>query len=366
MHQAAHGNVRHGLITGDSGVGKSSLSSQLQGIARGETSYLSLLPHEYEGLHFNFVVAEYTAQDGHSIIDIVNGLLDELDRAQQKKAASLKVKTTIDLKLLKFELDDAARPPQDLVASFIDQLCEAWDKLSDHFDGILLVIDELDRIASNYGVPTFFKTVTEMMTKRELESVILLPVGISTVEETLKQGHQSVPRIFKKIKLMPLDSMESLGVIDRALNDSHVSIEATVAAEIARLARGIPNQIHLLGSAAFDATEEAKINEESLIAGINVVIADQRDYLEKLWDLTGEGTKRSIAIAMSEYPEENVPLRFIEEKLPFPSATLTSFITTLKKLGIVVSVSRGLYKFNEPLFKYYVRSLQQKLSQTTE
>jgi hypothetical protein len=92
----------------------------------------------------------------------------------------------LDLKLIKGKIGQADDTRREAVVSFVDELEKAWKAVEGRVDGILLVIDEVDRIAEEPGVATFFKVATELMTARGLENVMLLPVGMVGVQELLK------------------------------------------------------------------------------------------------------------------------------------------------------------------------------------
>src|SRR5688572_4072961 len=105
LAQAAAGNVRHGLITGERGIGKSSLASQLEGIAKGDPQYLDLIGHDpNEAPPFRFLVAEHVAQRGEHVPDITRKLLDELERAQNRARATWKLDVEFDFKLFKAKI----------------------------------------------------------------------------------------------------------------------------------------------------------------------------------------------------------------------------------------------------------------------
>jgi hypothetical protein len=212
LARAKNNNVRHGLITGDRGIGKSSLASQIGGIAKGDEAASLLASDLLDGDRFKFLVAEHIAQGGETVPDIAAGLLADLDRARNQGGLGIKWEIEIDLKLVKGRLerdDDAAS--RDATISFVNQLEKAARASKGTVDGLLLVVDEIDRVAENTAIATFFKVATEMMTARGLENVMLLPVGMVGVQELLKAEHASVSRIFEVIHVPKLSEREAIG-----------------------------------------------------------------------------------------------------------------------------------------------------------
>ena len=240
LARTAHGNVRHGLITGDRGIGKSSLASQLGAIAMGDEKASGLVERVLDGTRFNFLVAEHISQEGEGVGDVVAGLLSSLDRARKKRQLPITWTIEIDLKLIKGKVgqpDDARR---EAISMFVDEIEKVWQSSEGGINGIVLIIDEVDRIAEVPGVATFFKVATELMTSRGLEHVMLLPVGMVGVQELLKAEHASVARVFDVIHVPLLSKGESIAILERALDETQVGIKWDVAEEIARLAGGFP------------------------------------------------------------------------------------------------------------------------------
>ena len=217
LNRTTHGNVRHGLITGDRGIGKSSLASQLGAIASGDESASLLAADLLDGTRFDFLVAEHVAQKGEGVGDVVAGLIASLDRARNKRKLPITWTIEIDLKLIKGKIGQSEDARREAVAAFVDEIERAWNAVEGHADGIMLVIDEVDRIAEEPGVATFFKVATELMTARGLEYVMLMPVGMVGVQEMLKAEHASVGRIFEVIHVPLLSSNESTLILELSL-----------------------------------------------------------------------------------------------------------------------------------------------------
>src|SRR5690606_3216344 len=135
LRQAAGGNARHGLITGDRGIGKSSLASQVQGIAKSDPEALGLLGLAPGPSTPEFVVAEHVAQINQGLPDLLNGILHDLKRSS--RAPKFKVDLEFDLKFLKGKVIKEEGPSPDLTIGFVDEIERAWEELSTKVDGLL-------------------------------------------------------------------------------------------------------------------------------------------------------------------------------------------------------------------------------------
>jgi hypothetical protein len=263
----------------------------------------------------------------------------------------------IDLKLVKGKIgkDDV---PREVVSSFVDQLEKAWSAASGSIDGILLVIDEIDRIAEEPGVATFFKVATEMMTARGLESIVLLPVGMVGVQELLKAEHASVGRVFELIHVPKLSKGESIEIIERAIEQTNVTIDDGVCEEIARLADGFPHPIHLLGFECFEIDRDDHIDADDLAEALHVIVIEKwKEEFDASYVEAGSGKNREIIKAMADYSGADVPLSYICERLGVEQPEISSNINTLMTRNVIVRPDRGIYRFRDPLFRVYVGKL---------
>jgi hypothetical protein len=358
LARAAHGNVRHGLITGDRGIGKSSLASQLTAIAGGDEAASHLVDRVLRGSRFNFLVAEHLAQDGEGVGDVVAGLLSSLERTRKKRKLPISWTIEIDLKLIKGKLGPQEDVRREAVVDFVNEVENAWNASKENVDGIIFMIDEVDRIAEDSGIATFFKVATEIMTARGLENVMLLPVGMVGVQELLKEGHASVGRIFDVIHVPLLSNSEAITILDRALEDTQVDIVTSVSQEIARLSGGFPHPVQLLGSECFEVDEDDVIDEIDLSAATHRIVTEKwKEEFDANYVAAGSGKNREIIKVMGDYPHPDVPVAYVCERLGVEQPEISSNIGLLMKRRVIVRPDRGVYRFRDPLFRQYVSTL---------
>jgi energy-coupling factor transporter ATP-binding protein EcfA2 len=356
--QAGGGNVRHGLITGDRGIGKSSLSSQIQGIAQRDDGHLRLVGLSAPEFPYTFLVAEHVAQRGQTVADVAAGLLREINRVRGTSKGMKLGDFELDFKVIRAKLverDGGAAP--DVTVAFVDEIEQIW-KNSEGTDGIALVVDEVDRVAEDPGMATFFKVSTEMMSARGLENIMILAVGSVGVQELLKADHSSVVRIFETIHLPLLSPEESMAIVDRALSGTGVSIERAVNQDIAFVAGGFPNPVHVIGSEAFDADDDDCIDEEDVAIAIERVVTEKwKEQFDANYIEAGSGKHRDIVKTMAGYDEPDVPSKYICDELGVRQPQISSNINELMKRDVIVRVERGVYRLKDPLFRIYVQYL---------
>ena len=353
--QAAAGNSRHALITGDRGIGKSSLAGQIEGLARGDDAYWASVGSA-QGEGFDFLVAEYIAQKGETVAQVVTGLLGDIDRQQRGLRTKVRLDVEFDFKVVKANLQGVSRA-KDATVEFVDALEKLSSKRTDRF-GILLVLDEVDRIAESEGVPTFLKVATEMLASRGLDNICLLLIGTVGVTQLLKSEHASVPRIFEVIHVPLLTLEQSIEIIDRALRGTGVSATPKVKKAIAELAAGFPHPVHLIGSEAYEADIDGIIDDGDFSAALHSVISDKwREHFEESYLAAGAGKHRDIIKAMARCPSIDVSLGAICDYLEVGNADISANMNTLMKREVIVRVDRGIYRFKDPLFRLYLERM---------
>ena len=356
LKQAAAGNARHGLITGDRGIGKSSLSSQIQGIARGDAAYLALLD-ETDRIKFNFLTAEIVAERGEGPADIATGLLQELDRSRGKNLGGIRFDWELDLKIIKGKFREATAP-RDVTLGFVDAIEAVAKSLDKRASGIVLVIDEIDRVATQQGVSTFLKVATETMSARGLENVMFLAVGMVGVRELLADEHASTPRIFETIHVPTLSDVESMDIVAKALEPTAVTINGATNRLIAELSGGFPQPVHLIGSEAYEADTDWVIDNADLNKGIQSVVGVKaREEFDAQLLIAGSGRNRQIVKSMANYSGSNVPIAHVCEELDVIQPEISANIGLLMKREVIVRVDRGVYRIKDPLFSIYVATL---------
>lgn len=250
--QAAGDNAMHSLITGERGIGKSSFSSQLQGILRGEPEFLALLGPG-AAMPYKFLVVEHVSQSGQGPADIALGLLRELQTDNRLLKFIKNIDVTLDLGPLTARAKEARGDTTDVITEFVTQLSKVAKHHKSSVDGVVLVVDEVDRIADAAGVSTFFKVATERMSTAGLNNVAFVLVGMLGTLEKLKAEHQSAGRVFLPHPIPLLEKAETTQLMHRALEGTSVSITDEAAHDVHTFSGGYPNAVHLIGEVAFAA-----------------------------------------------------------------------------------------------------------------
>ena len=374
LYQIKNNNPTHTIITGKRGVGKSSLLSQIELTAQGDLKLLNRLNIDTEGCPFNFItvrVDAHSEQNLNSIVNsISNGILENL-RAnnfleQIKKlknnfleninnrdievagilsvGASHKKETSIDLSYL--------------VDNFVDLIDEISKKISSDSDGIIIFIDEIDRIPLESGISSFFKLTCERLSKINRNNVAFICAGITGAVQNMMKEHESILRTFRDVPLLEFNSTETKNILANGFKSVGFDHKLdNFIDKIEEVTNGLPELIHLVGSRMLSVDTNQIIEEDDFnLAVKRIVNLDKRNNLEHLIRKSGSGnTYKKILLAIANYDKKVVPFSHIEAATEKEQSQLSPHIGNLIKREIIERKDRGKYCFTEPLLKEYIK-----------
>jgi type II secretory pathway predicted ATPase ExeA len=272
LAQAAGGNPQHFLLTGERGIGKSSLLLFTKVVASGKLDADDPRAH-------NFVVVELelgpTLTYRQLIRQLATGLRKKLapfeklkdalrsfvDVAKRIEAAGVKYNESSGLE--DFELLD------ELVLAFV----EASEVIAKQASGILVLIDEADKAPQEAHLGAFLKTFTDRLTKEGCDSVCVGLAGVTGILQKLRTSHESAPRVFTVLSLKPLELRERKEAVTQGLafgnkkNPQPIEITDDALDAIAVLSEGFPHFIQQFAYCAFEADDDGSISSADVYAG---------------------------------------------------------------------------------------------------
>ena len=281
------------MITGERGIGKSSLLMYLTFLARG------LIPVGGQTLRFLVIdtdIDKNTSQLG-LIKKIELGLRNELSESetargflsdawsflQRIEAGGVKIKPDESETLDEVVLEEFSYS----LAKTAKRLCEDPDNsplFGAHYDGILILIDEADNASDQLDIGTFTKLLLERLQRRGCSRLMLGLAGLSDLRGRLVSSHPSSLRLFEELPLGRLSDSEVQSVVTLCLEQANTNNPqpVTIITEDARyrlavFAEGYPHFIQQFGSSAF-ATDTDNVIDFNDVR--NVELSGPRGALE--------------------------------------------------------------------------------------
>lgn len=372
LAQAKGGNPQHFLLTGERGIGKSSLLLFLKLIASGQ-----IAPLFGEPLKFAVVEVELDPSCSHSqlikqIAAALRRALAPIDKLKDRLRSVWDVVKNIEAAGIKYA---AAPVPEqhelfdNLVAAFVGAL----ECLRDEIDGVLLLIDEADKAPADAQLGAFLKVFTERLTKEQCNNVCVGLAGVTGVVQKLRASHESAPRIFTVFGLKPLEASERREVVTKGLDHANtknaVPMEITpeALAAIATLSEGFPHFIQQFAYCAFEQDTDNTIDESDVYLGaLNENGAlDQlgEKYFQQMYfEQINSNEYRLVLQAMSttKEPDGWVTKKEIRKATGLKETTLGNAIHALRAKEIILGKpgENGVYRLPNQSFAVWIRARQ--------
>ena len=239
-------NNKNIIVTGERGIGKSSVAYQLIYMAQGDTALIDRLNIETDGFQFSFVTGDHRCVPGNTLSDIVSSLGTSLLNTLNIKDKEIK-KTTewqVDLKLVKVGQKKEMEQIEvsELANKFVDLVAQILQKAATDFNGIAFLIDEIDCLPPEIQLAPFFKSIVEALRFKRYQNVSFITAGVTGTGTKLITQHPSFSRLFENIELRRMAKDELDDIIVNALHGSGVGVRDEVKKRIITLADRFPGQ----------------------------------------------------------------------------------------------------------------------------
>lgn len=358
LFQIMNDNPKHTIVTGDRGVGKSSLLTQVHLTASGDNRLTDRLKVDRGVSNFDFVTVWHDVDATQSAFDLANAVLSKFDSSFRKFLSSVKLE--IDLAGFGKLGRDKHNPLNinQLIEEFVTRLAKvdaAARKANKH--GILIFIDELDRIRPDSMIASFFKLTCERLARDGLKKVGFICAGITGAVQKLEDEHASILRTFRDVPLPRFEKVETLEILSDGFKKASHEVNMTDLADRAwEVTMGLPEPIHLVGSEMLSVDSDGVLTTEDFDSSIRKIVTDVRkNKLASLLRKAGGGKYQKIVEAIAKYDKKIVPLEFIAKTIGQEQSQFSTNMATLVEREIVFKPRVGHYAFTDPMLKEYIK-----------
>ncbi|MFK7699677.1 ATP-binding protein [Pseudomonas caspiana] len=281
LHQTKNGHGVNLLITGERGIGKSSLMNLHKCLAMG---LVTPVTDNYE--KFNFVAVNVVISDRTSLVTFIKLIEKSISRELGKietvrKFLSETWSFVQRIKVLDSSIEKSLSIDDSdlLIDDFAYSLSETCKRIAnpekgEHAkDGVVFLIDEADNASPSLHIGYFFKAVTEMLQSHGCSNVMFVVAGLPEIVEKLAKSHESSIRIFTHLKVKELNFTDTKYVVDRGMaagnevNDVKTTIGELAKDHIATLSEGYPHFIQQFAYSAFDRNVDGEITMDDVLDG---------------------------------------------------------------------------------------------------
>jgi hypothetical protein len=360
------------LVTGERGIGKSSLMLYLKHASQSDLSL------EYGA--FNFVTISLSISDKMGLVTLIKLIERHISRELGKVEA---VRTFLaetwgfvqrvkimDSGITTEEKDAEAELMLDDFSYSLAETCLRIinpSKGEKKRDGILFIIDECDNASVDLRIGYFFKMVAENLQKNDCHNVMFVVAGLPDACEKISESHQSALRIFSQMKILPLIEKDSNFVVERGINQANevnevkVEIETEALQRIAGLSEGYPHFIQQFAYSAFESNVDSKITTADVLAGaFNPGGAlDQigaRYYANAYFDKIKSDEYRQVLSIMAKKQNSWVKKSEIRAQFSGDDSTLSNALTALTSRKIILKNPSiiGEYRLQQKGFALWI------------
>lgn len=358
LYQIANGNPKHTIITGDRGIGKSSLLFQTKLLAMGNSTLANRFKLDLGMNKYNFITVWHDIDQDQNLKNIIYGLLKDLQTKLSKVLKKLNFELDLGGILTISKNEDTNISIAEYVELFYGQVAKAYEEVKKtDKNGILFFIDELDRIPPETGIASFFKLAAEKLNREGLKNIGFICAGITGAVQKLETEHASILRTFRDIPIPRLGLVDSKNILQKGFDSVGYTYEAEIFSSAFQLGAGFPEPIHLLGSEMLSVSNTNKITMNDFNNATKKIIEDvRRNELTALLKKAGYGKYQLILKAMAQFDGFNVPLKYISKEINLEQNEYSTNIANLIDREIIDRVDKGIYCFVNPLLKEYIRN----------
>jgi Cdc6-like AAA superfamily ATPase len=374
LHQTKHDQPSNFLITGERGIGKSSLMMILKDFSSGK---FETLDHgKFKFLTINIVISERM-----SLLTFIK-LIERNIKREIGKVEAIRsfMNSTWDfvqrIKIMDSGLDQLnVTEDSDLVINdFSYSLSETCNRIinpekgEDKKDGIVFIIDETDNACDDLHIGYFFKVVTELLQQNGCQNIMFIVVGLPETSEKLAKSHESSLRIFNHIRVKELNPADRFYVIDKGIeegnriNDEKTSISEDAKRHISNLSEGYPHFIQQFAHTAFEYNADGEISSEDVLEGAfkdggAIDAIGSRYYASDFHSKIKSDEYRQVLGIMAESMNEWIKKSDIREKFTGLDQTLTDALAALTQRKIILKNNsvRGEYRLQQRGFALWIK-----------
>jgi AAA ATPase domain len=362
------------VITGERGIGKTSLLDYIKYIATGN------VPVSGETIHFlviEIAIDERTSEIG-LIKKIENALRKELKGSEKARSflrltwqflerveaagVSLKGKPPIELESVREEFSES-------LAVTVKRLTESAeeDLFSAKYDGVLILVDEADNASPDLELGSFAKLFVERLQRIGCHRVMLGLAGLPEIRQKLFASHPSSLRVFDEMALGRLSHQEVSNVIDVCLgvaNEENVSattITVPGRSRLISLAEGYPYFIQQFGYCAFASDTDGWISEDDVERGAfrkggALEIIGNRYYRDEFYEKIQNDSYRQVLRIMARRGDDWVSKAEIKKNFRGNSSTLDNALHALRARRLISPQEghKGMYKLRHHTFAEWI------------
>ncbi|MFQ5674130.1 MAG: ATP-binding protein [Nitrospinales bacterium] len=275
--QVVRGRQENIFITGERGIGKSSLASYVRYAAQEE--------HKLAGFHVLLGGAENVEQMAEQVISQIIEQTHQNRTFDKVKSFLGKYVQELGLFGVKLNMKALRQDAPGVAYRFLPFLRQVYLSLKEDYKGLVLILDDLNGITRTQKFAALLKSmVDEIAVSGNPLPLLLILIGVPERREEILEHQRSVERIFDIVEINPLKKEYVKSFFINAFKSVGMSIESDALDRMVLFSGGLPNLMHELGDAVFWEDRDDNVDRVDAIKG-TLVAADSvgRKYFSSIY-----------------------------------------------------------------------------------
>ncbi len=351
--QSTTGKIENVFLSGERGIGKSSLASFLCYYLREEENFL--------GIHVLLGGVD-------SLNELARRVFENIYKVSNKKQWFEKISSYFGNYVEKvgiFGIDVTFNPTSkslsEIVKNFPTALHNITEKIRNDKKALFIILDDINGFCKKPDFANWYKSFVDYVATHQLDfPVFMMLIGLPEIRDMLSVHQPSLSRIFRVIEIEKLDNNEVLEFFKKAFNSVEIKVEKEALQIMVRFSNGLPILLHEIGDAVFWNVTDDIVTEKIAVQGV-LEAADRigKKYLDpKVYRAIRSERYRSILRKIGEDIKtgfhKNDILKKLKEK---EQKVFDNFLKRMIDLGIIIKdieTGRGHYKFVNDLYSIYI------------
>lgn len=376
LTQTKAGQPSNFIITGERGIGKSSLLNYIKHVAEGMEMG--------DGQTVSFLTVDTDIDPNTTQLGLVRKIQLGLDKALGKTETardflkqSWKFLRRIEAGGIKLRTDEQVENDDLLLEEFAYELADITERVCSNgessvfgarFDGVIIFIDEADNASPTLSLGSFCKLLTERLQRRGCNHVAFGVAGLPELRSVLASSHPSSLRLFEELVLGRLSPQETRSVIDiglrnaNRLNSEQTTIADDAAAHLSYYSEGYPHFIQQFAYSAFAADTDNLIDIKDVQRGAfgkrgALELIGDRYYRDAYYTKIQKESYRQVLRIMADKQDDWVTKKEIKSKFRGPESTLDNALVALRERQIIFPKEgeRGVYRLQHKGFAWWIK-----------
>lgn len=349
--QTIHSSPMNMVITGNRGMGKTSLLVKLEQLAK-EKKSLVLRMSNYEGNISDIPgFCDYLCSNLKREILSKKPIGEKFEQLQKWMAT---LKPTIGWNDVSLSVEKR----QVIQEIFRQRLLKLWDEMKDEFDCCTILIDEAESLENVKGdILTFMREVFQRIEGEAKYCLVL--AGKFNFTERMSESFSPLNRFFPCQRLAPLDKNSMRQYIIRKLATVDVGIDEEAINYILEKCEGHPYVLVSMCYLLFDSLNE---NENHIIHEVVTRASEKikyrlgQDFFSPMFHPLSPKAREVITIIAKNAKTLEFSFKDAVEWLKMPRNYVSPYIKELLRKGVLDKPDRGKYKIFHTLFLEYLAS----------